>query len=77
MKKCPKCEGKGNYVYHHTLEELRALSSYGGTTNYNPDYTKTCEKCKGKGKIKCKKNAHIRQNVKNVVIKIKKQKNVK
>ena len=51
-RKCPKCNGEGKYLYHLTLDELSDLAQMGGTTNYNPDYMKDCEKCKGKGKIK-------------------------
>lgn len=50
-KSCPQCGGKGKYLYHPTMEELEELASYGGTTNYNPDYMKECEKCNGAGFI--------------------------
>jgi len=52
---CPKCNGEGSYIYHQTLEELKSLAEFGGTTNYDPSYSKKCEKCKGKGKIKSPK----------------------
>lgn len=52
MRKCPKCKGKGEYWYELTLDELKDLSSYGGTTNHNPNHYMKCEKCKGSGKIK-------------------------
>jgi len=50
--KCPKCGGKGRYLYHLTMEEVHDVASYGGTMNYDPSYMKECVDCKGTGKIK-------------------------
>jgi len=50
-KKCSKCNGTGRVIHHCSLSELEDSSSMGGTTNYNPDYSEDCKKCKGKGKI--------------------------
>ncbi len=60
MKKCLKCNGKGKYLYHLEIEELQDLASYGGTTNYNPDYMKECAECKGVGRMETKKKLTIK-----------------
>ncbi len=44
-KKCSECNGTGTVPY--TMEDLLFISSFGGTTNYDPG-EKKCPKCKGK-----------------------------